>query len=67
MCVSCGYSIDCYEKALQLAPSVPSLDTASDSYKTLESHFASAWNELGTYYMHVSSSLDYTQGKNSYS
>ena len=59
-----GHSIDCYEAALQLVASVPLLETAS-SYlqKTLKTHFGSAWNELGTHYMVVSSSLDYAQGK----
>jgi tetratricopeptide (TPR) repeat protein len=57
-------SIDCYERALQLAPSsLPPAETGSDILRTLRAHFGSAWNELGTYYMAVASSLDYAREK----
>ena len=63
MCVS---SIDCYEKALQLAPSVSLSEPQSSSVlRTLRTHFGSVWNELGTHYMVTASSLDYATGKDS--
>lgn len=55
-------SIDCYEMALQLIPSINHLEIASSMQKTLKTHFGNAWNELGTYYMALSASLDYAQG-----
>lgn len=57
------YSIDCYEMAQQLSTSLDMV--TSDVIRTLKTHFGSAWNELGTYYMVMSSTLDYAQGKNS--
>ena len=65
LCV-CVYvsSIDCYEKALQLAPSVRLSEAQSSGVLlTLRTHFGSVWNELGTHYMVTASSLDYAKGK----
>ncbi|CAI8029486.1 Erythroid differentiation-related factor 1 [Geodia barretti] len=55
-------SIDCYEKALQLAPSVRLSEAQSSGVLlTLRTHFGSVWNELGTHYMVTASSLDYAK------
>ena len=63
VCV-CVSSIDCYEKALQLGPSVRLSEAQSSGVLlTLRTHFGSVWNELGTHYMVTASSLDYAKGK----
>jgi hypothetical protein len=55
-------SIDCYEKALQLGPSVRLSEAQSSGVLlTLRTHFGSVWNELGTHYMVTASSLDYAK------
>lgn len=57
-------SIECYEHCQRLISNgiVPGID--KHDKHSLKMRLGNAWNELGRYYKHVSSTMDFSKGRN---